>query len=218
MVCALMKLILSIGAGALWIWQRKADKPVASLFCFILCALLFLAFILDLVSLIRRKHQAKAHPSETASPAADDYPDNPDPAELKIGKTFRAAEVNHYLSSIQSLAIENPDYQLSESEIIDNYLTDKKIWKYDFKPKDVRLQLVESNSIGIFVGEKQIGCMKNSDCPSLIDAVRNNSVEVVYCTIGGGPYKMVQEDIVTGKYSMITNETNYSVTLSIYEK
>ena len=219
MVSSLLKLILSLCAGALCLWQRDLGRSIASLFCFILCVVLMAAFLMDILRLILRKPQNKTASQNTAPvPDSQDSPNTPDLSDLKIGKTFRASDVEKFVENIIPLSEENPDYAFSESEIIDHYLADKKIWKYLFKPKNVTLQILTGGSVGILAEGRQIGCIRAKDCPRLLQAMKNKGVEVVYCTIGGGPYKIVSEDVVSGKYNMTEDETGYSVTLSIYEK
>ena len=223
MVSAAVKLLLSLIICTVGLKQQDMGKEVASLFCFTICGLLFLGFVLDVLRLIRArlKKDDTPAPRAAAAPKAGDYPDNPDPSDLKIGKTFRAADVSRYLDNIQKLRQENPDFALSESELIDNYLTDKKIWKYTYKVGKVTLQAQSGPTgapIGVFAEGMQIGRIHTADCPRLIKAMRGSGVEVVYCTIGGGPYKIVHDDARTGQYNMVYDEKPYSVTLSIYQK
>ena len=226
MVSATVKLLLSLLICSLGFRQKNMGKEIASLFCFIICALLFLGFLFDIIRLIRQKLKDDDTPAPhtAAVPNAGDYPDTPDPSDLKIGRTYRAADVNRYLDNIQKLKQDNPDYALSESELIDNYLTDKKIWKYTYRLRTVTLQILkgqsrEEESIGVFAEGLQIGRIHTADCPRLLKAMKSKGgVEVVYCTVGGGPYKIVHDDARTGKYSMVTDEKPYSVTMSIYQK
>ena len=223
MVGALLKLGLSLAAGAVGLYQHHVEKTIAAVFCFVICGLLFLAFLIDLFFMLRQKFAKTPQAKKGPSPAPADYPHNPDPADLKIGKTYRAADVEQYLDNILALAENNPEYSLSESEVIDNYLTDKKIWKYTFKPHKVTLvpksgHSSAGSSLGVFIEGKQVGSIKAADQERLARAMAATGVEVVYCSIGGGACKIVQTDIHTGKFSLKEDEKPYSVTLSICEK
>ena len=219
MLSALLKLLLSLAAGALCLWQHNARKSIAAVFCFSICVLLLISFILDIIRMIAHRIAAsKASGIQVTAPLQEDYPDNPDPTNLKIGKTYRASEVNKYLDNIQKFASPNPDYALSESEIIDCYLTDKKLWELTFRPKKVSLQKLGDHSIGVFSQDLQIGTIAPAECPPLLSAMEEEGVEVVYCTVGGGRYKIIHDDVVTGKFSITEGQTPYSVTLSIYQK
>ena len=223
MVGALVKLALSLAAGGVGLYQHQLERSVGAAFCFILCGLLFLGCLIDVFFLLRAKFAKSSHEAPAASPALRDYPDNPDPAELKIGKTFRAADVEQYLDNIRSLAENNPEYALSESEIIDGYLTDKKIWKYLFKPRTVTLvpgslHSGEGSSLGVFTEGRQIGSIRACDKDRISEAMEKTGVEVVYCSIGGGACKVVQTDVHTGKFTLKEDETPYCVTLSIRKK
>ena len=223
---AAVKLILSLASGIVCHFQYQAEKSIAATFCFIISAILFVGFAFDMVRIWRHKKiegaiSAKKASAHIAAPSAKDYPDAPDPADLKTGKIYRAVNVNQFVDNIQSLARENPDYMLSESEMIDNYLTDKKIWKYSFRLKNITLNTLpekQNYQIGVFCGDKQLGCIDCADNSPLLNAINRSGVEVLYCTIGGGPYKIVHDDVRTGQYSTQSGEKPYSMTLSIIEK
>ena len=223
MVGALVKLVLSLAAGGIGLYQHQLERSVGAVFCFILCGLLFLGCMIDVFFLLRQKFAKASQKDSASSPALKDYPHNPDPAELKIGKTYRAADVEQYLDNIRSLAENNPEYELSESEIVDRYLTDKKIWKYLFKPRTVTLvpesqHSAEGSSLGVFTEGKQIGSIRACDKDHISEAMEKTGVEVVYCSIGGGACKVVQTDVHTGKFSLKEDEAPYCVTLSIRKK
>ena len=223
MLSTLLKLLLSLAVCSIGFQQKNMGKEIASLFCFTVAFLLMVGFFMDVYRFLRAKlkEEDTPAPKAPAAPAAGDYPDNPDPSDLKIGKTFRAADVMKYLPNIQKFQQINPDYLLSESEIIDNFLTDKKIWKYTYQLTHVTLEAqpgLPAPVIGVFAEGCQIGRIHTMDCPRLLKAMKASGVEVVYCTVGGGPYKVVGEDPRTGKYTMITAEKPYGVTMSILEK
>ena len=223
MVGALVKLGLSLLSGGVGLYQRHLEKPIGEAFCLILCGLLFLGFLIDVFFLLRQKFSKSERGKAVPAPAPGSYPRTPDPAELKIGKTYRAADVERYLDNIRSLAEINPEYNLSESEIVDCYLTDKKIWKYLFKPHPVTLvpesgHSSEGSSLGVFIEGRQVGSIKASDKDHISEAMEKTGVEVVYCSIGGGACKLVQTDVHTGKFSLKEDEKPYSVTLSIRKK
>lgn len=214
-----IKLLLSVCAALLGFWQFLELKTVGTAFCFVVAAILFLGFLMDLLRLaLRKRPKSRKAP---AAPAPTDYPDAPDPGDLKIGNVFRADHVDQYLSNVRSCLEETPEFQLSESEIIDHYLTDKKIWKYSFHPKAVTLREdvdgQGESHLDILMDGKQVGVLPDQQCQALLAAKKEGKqVEVVYCSIGGGPYKVVTEDVHTGQYQMKTEEKPYSVTLSIY--
>ena len=214
-----IKLLLSICAALIGWWQFLQLKTIGTAFCFVVAAVLFLGFLMDLVRLALRKRK-KALKAQ-AAPAPSDYPDAPDPGDLKRGNVFRAVNVENYLSNIRSLLEETPEYKLTESELIDSYLTDKKIWQYSFHPKAVTLQEDRDSAgnvhLNILMDGKQVGMLPEQQCRALLQARKDGKqVEVVYCSIGGGPYKVITEDVHTGQYQMQTEEKPYSVTLSIY--
>ena len=220
MVGSLVKLALSVLFGAVGIWQHTLGKSVAQAFCFILCGLLFLAFLIDVVLSVKQK-KLKFKDSVQSPPAgADDLSCSPELSDLKIGTIYRAQDADLFRENIRSFARTNPDYTLSESEIIDRYLTDKKLWKYVFRPLKAKVSSVsgaQKEALGIYIDGKQVGTLSPADSDHLLPAMHRKGLEVVYCTLGGGPYKAVALDVSTGKDSLTEAETPYSVTLSICE-
>ena len=57
-------------------------------------------------------------------------------------KTYKVAGVTHYEQNVMSFAQENPEYNLSKKQLIDNIFMlydTEKIWKYDFSTPKIEL-------------------------------------------------------------------------------
>lgn len=225
MVPTFVKMAFILFLTVIGFQHHSHGLQVAAILCFVVSAGLVISVILDVIRFCRQKDvpaEEKPQPRPEAVPPVDPE-SHPVYSGVKIGKTYRVSNVSQFLENIHSLALENPEYKLSESEIIGNYMTDKRIWKYDFKPKSVELLPEPENprsmySIKVLIDGKQVGSLESGGSSPLLKAMKGPGVEVVYCTIGGGPYKVVYEDEHTGRYSLLEDEKNYSVTLSIYEK
>ena len=56
-----------------------------------------------------------------------------------LGKTYRLTGVEYYEENLLNLACENNDYNMSKRELIDCFMTEERIWKYNFYPTKVDL-------------------------------------------------------------------------------
>lgn len=145
----------------------------------------------------------------------------------RVGKTHKVAGVSYYTENIMKLASENEDYNLTKRELVDEGLTDEKIWKYQFFPGETELipepdNPEDPNAIKVVVDGLKIGYIKAGSCSHVLKVLRENRCLGVDCEIYGGPYKIVYEDYDDEKdkdvYTMEKDEHSFAVTLTMYEK
>lgn len=139
-----------------------------------------------------------------------------------VTKTYRVTGMQHYMDNIMSLSFENPDYDMTKQEIIDTCMTDEKIWKYDFHAAKTELvpepdNPYDPNAVMVRVSGKLVGYIKAGSCKHILNLLKGERIKGIDCDIGGGPYKMVEED-EDGKYIITKGNTNFFVHLTIYEK
>lgn len=140
-------------------------------------------------------------------------------------KTYRVTGLEHYRDNILSLALENDDYTKTKRELIDELLTEERIWKYNFYPLKVNLipepdNPYDPNAIKVVVDNEHVGYIKKGSCKHLLKVIAEGRVGDIDCTIGGGPYKYIYEDYDDNgneKYEMERDEVNFSVVLHIVE-
>lgn len=140
-------------------------------------------------------------------------------------KTYRVTGVEHYRDNIINLASENDDYNKTKRELVDDLMTEERIWKYNFYP--VKVSLVpepenpyDSNAIKVIVDYEHVGYIKKGSCKHLLKVIAEGRLGDIDCTIGGGPYKYIYEDYDDNgneKYEMERDEVDYSVVLHISE-
>lgn len=142
-------------------------------------------------------------------------------------KTYKVAGVTHYTENIMNLSSENSDYFLSKRELIEEDLTNERIWKYEFYPE--RVELVpepdnpeDRNAIKVIVDDEHVGYIKRGSCTHVHTLLNTGNITRITCTIGGGPYKYVSEEYDDEKekdvYTLEKDETNLFVRLEISEK
>ncbi|MBQ3503701.1 MAG: DUF4236 domain-containing protein [Oscillospiraceae bacterium] len=139
-----------------------------------------------------------------------------------VGKTFKVTGMQYHLDEILSLGFENSDYKMSKKEIIDCDMTDEKIWKYDFCGGDVELvpepdNPYDPNAVKVLIDGKHVGYIKSGSCSEILSAIEDDRIQRITCKIGGGPYKMVYEDIDSDAYEVEYSKTNYFIHLTVYK-
>lgn len=151
-------------------------------------------------------------------------PVSPKPS-LKI-KKYKVAGVTHYEDNILNLATENSCYDMSKRELIDAFMTEERVWKYEFYPSKVELipepdNPVDPNAIKVIVDDEHVGYIKSGSCAHLLKVINSDGIVNIDCTIGGGPYKYVSEYYDDEKdkdvYELERSSTNFFVHLEIME-
>ena len=142
-------------------------------------------------------------------------------------KSYRVAGVTYYEDNIMRLAIENPEYEYSKKEFVDNDLVGERVYKYDFDPCKVELQPEpdnpkDPNAIKVIVDGEHIGYIIEGSCSHLLKVISRGGISCIKCEMGGGPYKYVSEDYDDEKdeevYNLEKNNSLLYAHLKITEK
>lgn len=142
-------------------------------------------------------------------------------------KVYRVAGTSYRTDNILKLAEENSDYEKTKKELIEDGLTDTRVWKFEFYPSKVELipepdNPQDSNAIKVVVDGEHIGYIKAGSCSHLHKAMKKDGILSISCEISGGPYKYLCEEYDSDKdkdvYTLERGETNLFATLYIREK
>lgn len=226
------------GAGVHRFYRKKYGTGILWLFT---CGLFGIGWLYDCITILIRliKEQNSPHPVEPVIPAAAPVPAvpaepvatavpaapvprvAPEPA-APVGKTYRVTGLSYYTENILELSSDNPDYGLTKKELIDEFLTDERIWKYDFSPKKTELvpepdNPHDPNAIKVVVDGRHIGYIKSGSCKHLLNVLHAGSGRILDCQIGGGPYKYLEHDEDEDTYTMDSDTVPYSCKLIIDE-
>ena len=139
-------------------------------------------------------------------------------SQIKAFDNFRVAGTSYHEHEIEELGYENPDYEMSKSEIVECGLEDERIYKLNFAPTTVELVPEPENphdpkAIMVLVDGSHVGYIKKgstSRVRNLLSAGGKVSAE-----ISGGKYKEVYLDEEQDKYQTEYGSTSYSVVISI---
>lgn len=139
----------------------------------------------------------------------------------KVTRKYVVAGVSHYPDSIDALATENDDYDLSKRNLVDEGFEGEKVFRYSFYPNSVVLQpeptnQYDPNAVKVIVDGQHVGYIKKGSAAHIRKQLGAGNIVEVVADIGGGPWKLVTEDDDDG-YTLEKGEYNYWVDLSITE-
>lgn len=111
----------------------------------------------------------------------------------------KVAGTSFRLEAIQSLGVENDDYELSKRAMIDAGLTGERVYKTDFYASKVELIPEPENphdphAIRVVVDGVHIGYIKSGSCSHIRNLLGGDKIESIKCEIKGGRYKILLED------------------------
>lgn len=137
-------------------------------------------------------------------------------------KTYKVAGVSYREKDIIALGLENEDYSLTKKEIIENGLEDDRIYEYEFYPDKIELvpepeNPHDPNAIKVIVDGVHVGYIKSGSCSHVHKLLKENRIEKIDCTIGGGKYKYLDYDIDEDKYTLEKSDSPIFVHLEITE-
>ena len=133
------------------------------------------------------------------------------------GTSFRQRE-------LESLGQENPIYEYSKKELIDEGYEDEKIYYYDFSPNTV--ELVEEpdnehdpNAVKVVVDGVHIGYIKAGSCSHIKKLLHTGSIVKTDVEIRGGKYKYLYCEYDDEKekdvYTLDQDVSEYYATVTI---
>lgn len=220
-----------------WIFGNQASDVVLGAIVYALALVAIVFFVVFAVQYNRAKKAAReaadaAHAAElreqwaqkqadaaAAKAAAEKTPAKP---RAKFER-HKLAGTSYHMDAIMALAEENPDYDLTKREIIDDGLTDERIYQCTFA--DGPVELVDDpenehdpNAIKVLIAGQHIGYIKRGSTGRVHNLQRAGRVLGVTAEIYGGKYKVVtcDEDYDgTEHYDLIKDETEYGAAIEI---
>lgn len=219
-----------------WIFGNQASDVVLGAIVYALALVAIVFFVVFAVQYNRAKKAAReaadaAHAAElreqwaqkqadaaAAKAAAEKTPAKP---RAKFER-HKVAGTSYHLDAIMALAQENPDYDLTKREIIDDGLTDERIYQYTFADGPVELvddpdNEYDPNAIKVLVAGQHIGYIKRGSTGRIHRLQRSDRVLGVTAEIYGGKYKVVicDDDDGAEHYDLIKDETGYGAAIEI---
>lgn len=167
---------------------------------------------------LREQWARKQADAAAAKEAAAKAPEKP---RAKFER-HKVAGTSYHLDAIMALAQENPDYDLTKREIIDDGLTDERIYQYTFADGPVELvddpdNECDPNAIKVLVAGQHIGYIKRGSTGRIHNLQRAGRVLGVTAEIYGGRYKIVRcvEEYQMQQYEMDRDESLYGAAIEL---
>ena len=133
------------------------------------------------------------------------------------GTSYRQTE-------IESLGEDNPIYEYSKRELIDEGYEDEKVYYYDFNPYTVELieepdNKFDPNAVKVVIDSVHVGYIKKGSCTHVKNLLKSGRIAKIDAEIHGGKYKILYSEYDEDKdkevYEVETGESNYYVTVEI---
>lgn len=134
----------------------------------------------------------------------------------------KVAGTSYHLDAIMELAEDNPDYDMTQREIVDAGMEEQRIYQYTFPDSPVELvddsdNEQDPNAIKVLVAGQHIGYIKRGSTGRIHKLQRSDRVLGVTAEIYGGRYKIVRcvEEYQMQHYEMDRDESNYGAAIEL---
>lgn len=134
----------------------------------------------------------------------------------------KVAGTTYHLDAIMELAEDNPDYDMTQREIIDAGMEEERIYQYTFPDSPVELvddpdNESDPNAIKVLVAGQHIGYIKRGSTGRIHKLQRSDRVLGVTAEIYGGRYKIVRcvEEYQMQHYEMDRDESLYGAAIEL---
>lgn len=116
---------------------------------------------------------------------------------LKV-ETFRVAGSHYYTDSISKLATANPTWRSSAKHLIAEGKVNKKVFRYNYINKPVKLipepdNAHDGNAVMIQIAGEKVGYISREENVHVKELLEKHEIKYVSSFIGGGEYKYANE-------------------------
>lgn len=142
------------------------------------------------------------------------------PKKATTTERIHVRGVDNYTDNIIAVASENPDYDLTKRELIEE-CPDEKVWQYYFIVKGDLVPEPDNphdpNAIMVQADGRCIGYVPKGSTSHIRKLMESGRIQSMHLDIGGGKYKEVYEDEEEdGKYEMDRGSRPFSAVLELY--
>lgn len=215
-----------------WIFGNQASDVVLGAIVYALALVAIVFFVVFAVQYNRAKKAAReaadaAHAAELREQWAQKQADAAaaKAAAAKPHTEFerhKVAGTSYHLDAIMELAEDNPDYDMTQREIIDAGMEEERIYQYTFPGSPVELvddpgNEQDPNAIKVLVAGQHIGYIKRGSTGRIHKLQRSGRVLGITAEIYGGRYKVVRsvEEYQMQHYEMDRDESLYGAAIEL---
>ena len=121
-------------------------------------------------------------------------------------ETFDIAGVSYYLDNLQKLACANPDYRKRGKTLEEEGQAGKRIYRYNYVYKPVKLILEDKNphdryAVMVQIAGEKVGYISQDQNRHVREILSKHEVKFISARISGGEYKVIAENGDTEKDS-----------------
>ena len=132
-----------------------------------------------------------------------------------ITEEFFVVGVKYYLGNIKKLACSNPEWKNKNSTIIKNGKSGKKIYRYNYINKPVKLldepsNPHDKNAVMVVIAGELVGYISREECLHVKDILNNHEIKYISSFISGGQYKIIYDS-----QEAVKSESSLNVTVKI---
>lgn len=114
-------------------------------------------------------------------------------------ETFDIAGVSYYLDNLQKLACANPDYRKRGKTLAEEGQSGKRIYRYNYVYKPVKLILEDKNphdryAVMVQIAGEKVGYISQDENRHVREILSKHEVKFISARISGGEYKVIAEN------------------------
>lgn len=112
---------------------------------------------------------------------------------------LHGAGMEHYMSALMEIAIEDLDYTCTKSEMKRFLIINRRVYQYKFNPTSINLvaepeNAYDPNAVKIVLNDRHVGYVRASETNGAVDLFNSERVKRVQVSIRGGKYKILLGD------------------------
>lgn len=179
------------------------------------------AVIVVVLVVVWRKKNTPQQPPEFVPGIVDKPTDIPAAVE-SVQENFIVAGTQYHLDELLELSYENPVFDYSKRELIDNGYEDERIYEYEFEA--CKVELIEEpdnphdpNAVKVVIDGRHVGYIKSGSCSHVKKLLHSGNVISISADVYGGKYKLLYQDD-DEQYCIETNESPFDVKVSIIRR
>lgn len=146
------------------------------------------------------KKKGNVQTSPALAPKSVPVPKQEEPKPTYKTINFDVAGISFYENDIlDNLMFENDDYNLKKKELIEDGMTNERI--YQFEPDFIKAELVpdpenehDPNAVKVVVDGVLIGFVPAKKAKKVKKIIEDMNILSLACAIGGGPYRIIIEE------------------------
>lgn len=182
---------------ALAVVGANVDNPQGNLIALVLMALLFI--FAPRIFKKPRKSKPESNKSAQVSARFESAPAVSAPAPASKVEKFNVAGLFYHMNEFMKLAEDNPYYSTKKEDLIEDFLEDEYVFKYDFLPALVELipdpdNEHDPNAVAVYADKHLIGYIKAGNCSHVKRLLAAGNIQKIDLDVWGGPYVYLNAD------------------------